>query len=328
MLVEVKKILKIAFPIVLGVVLMIWLYHDFDFSSFGGYLINNVDWWWMSVSLFFGAMGYLLRGVRWKQLLEPLGVNVSTSMCINSVFFGYMANVVVPRIGEVSRCGLLKRYEGVSFAKSLGTIVTERVIDTVCIVLLTVITFFMDDTFFYNFMDDTGTDASGFVSLLSSPMLYLIAGGVLLGGGIFVYFFRNFGFFRKVKDTLSGLVNGIFSVSRVRNPFLFILYTVGIWVCYYLHFYITFYCFDFSMQLGSTAGMVLFVLGSIAVIIPTPNGAGPWHYAMIVGMSLYGISGHDAGIFALIVHSIQTFLIALLGIYGLLMIQIKNKVKL
>lgn len=316
------------FPLVLGAVLMVWLYHDFDFSSFGGYLINDVDWWWMSVSLFFGALGYMLRGVRWKQLLEPLGVNVSTSMCVNGVFFGYMANVIVPRVGEVSRCGLLKRYNGVSFAKSLGTIVTERIIDTICIVLLTVATFMTDDQFFYRFMNNTGTDMSGYVSVFSSPLFYISIIVVVCCVTAFIYFFRNFSFFRRIKDIFRSLFNGILSVSKVKNPVLFIIYTIGIWVCYYLHFYITFYCFGFTENLGAMAGLVLFVLGSIAVIVPTPNGAGPWHYAMIVAMSLYGISSHDAGIFALIVHSIQTFLIVLLGIYGLLIIQIKNKVKL
>lgn len=320
--------MKIAFPLILGAVLMVWLYHDFDFSYLGEYIVYEVDWWWMSVSLFFGILGYFFRGVRWKQLLEPFGANVTTSMCVNGVFFGYMANVIIPRVGEVSRCGILKRYEGIPFAMSLGTIVTERIIDTVCILLLTVVTFMIDDSFFYSFMNNTGTDMSGYVSVFLSPLFYAFMVGIICCAAVIVYFFRGAAFMKKLKDMFKSLCNGILSVSKVRNPFLFVFYTIGIWVCYYLHFYLTFYCFGFTENLGGMAGLVLFVLGSIAVIIPTPNGAGPWHYAMIVAMSLYGISEYDAGKFALIVHSIQTFLIVLLGIYGLLIIQIKNKVKL
>lgn len=323
-----KKVLKIAVPLILGAILMVWLYHDFDFSSLGSYLINDVDWWWMSASLFFGVLGYVLRGIRWKQLLDPFGTKVSTSMCVNIVLFGYMANIVIPRIGEVSRCGLIKRYEGVSFAKSLGTIVTERVIDTVIVLVLIVATFIMDDKFIPGFMEKTGTDMTGYVSLFKSPEFYVLLLLIAASVYLFVRFSRKFRFFRKIRDAVSGFANGLLSVSKVNNPLLFILYSIAIWACYYLHFYLTFFCFGFSEHLGFVAGFVMFVLGSIAVVVPTPNGAGPWHYAMIVGLMMYGVSEHEAGIFALIVHSIQTFLIALLGIYGLLLIQLKNKVKL
>ena len=97
---------------------------------------------------------------------------------------------------------------------------------------------------------------------------------------------------------------------------MFVLYTLLIWLCYFYHFYITFYCFQFTEHLSFFAGMVMFVGGTFAVIVPTPNGAGPWHFAVITMMMLYGVNATDAGVFALIVHGIQTLLVIVLGIYG------------
>ena len=106
-----------------------------------------------------------------------------------------------------------------------------------------------------------------------------------------------------------------------------IVFAFGIWVCYFLEFYLAFYAFDFSAHLGITAGLVMFVVGTLAVIVPTPNGAGPWHFAVMTMMMLYGVGKEDAGIFALLVHGIQTFLLILLGIYGLSALPFTNKLK-
>lgn len=130
-----------------------------------------------------------------------------------------------------------------------------------------------------------------------------------------------------MRGMLKNVWLGCLSIRNVKHPVLYILYTVAIWACYFLHFYLTFYCFDFSAGLGWAAGMVLFVVGSIAVIVPTPNGAGPWHFAVITMMMMYGVSKEDAGIFALLVHGIQTFLLILLGIYGLVALPLTNKNK-
>ena len=103
------------------------------------------------------------------------------------------------------------------------------------------------------------------------------------------------------------------------------MYTIGIWISYFLEFYVAFFSFGFSADLGVMAAWVMFAVGSMAVIVPTPNGAGPWHFAVITMMVLYGVGREDAGIFALLVHGIQTFLIILLGIYGLAVLPFTNK---
>ena len=125
-----KKTLKLILPVVLGGFILFWVYRDFDFTKAGDVLLHGTNWWWMLFSLLFGVFAQVFRGWRWRQTLEPLDAFPKKSDCVNAIFISYAASLVVPRIGEVSRCGVLAKYDNVSFAKSLGTVVTERLVDT------------------------------------------------------------------------------------------------------------------------------------------------------------------------------------------------------
>ena len=233
--------------------------------------------------------------------------------------------LVVPRIGEVSRCGVLAKYDNVSFAKSLGTVVTERLVDTLTILLITGITVLLQLPIFVTFLQQTGTKIPSLVHLLTSVWFYIIL-FCFIGVAILLYYLRKTLFFyERVKGFVLNIWEGIMSLKGVRNIPLFIFYTLAIWACYFLHFYFTFYCFAFTAHLGILAALVMFVGGTFAVIVPTPNGAGPWHFAIISMMMLYGVNVTDAGIFALIVHGIQTFLVVLLGIYGFAALSFTNR---
>ncbi|MEG0455413.1 MAG: lysylphosphatidylglycerol synthase transmembrane domain-containing protein, partial [Bacteroides sp.] len=245
-----------------------------------------------------------------------LGAFPKTGDCINAIFVSYAASLVIPRMGEVSRCGILSRYDDVSFAKSLGTVVTERLVDMLCIGLITGVTVLLQFPVFTLFLEQTGTKIPSLLYLFTSVWFYIIllcAIGVLV---LLYYLMRALSFFEKVKGVVLHVWEGIMSLRNVKNIPLFITYTVLIWLSYFIHFYLTFFCFSFTEHLSVLAALVMFVGGTFAVIVPTPNGAGPWHFAIISMMMLYGVNATDAGIFALIVHGIQTFLVVLLGIYG------------
>ena len=171
----------------------------------------------------------------------------------------------------------------------------------------------------------TGTKIPSLVHLLTSVWFYIIL-FCFIGVVILLYYLRKTLFFyERVKGFVLNIWEGIMSLKGVRNIPLFIFYTLAIWACYFLHFYFTFYCFAFTAHLGILAALVMFVGGTFAVIVPTPNGAGPWHFAIISMMMLYGVNETDAGIFALIVHGIQTFLVVLLGVYGLAALSLTNR---
>ena len=127
---------------------------------------------------------------------------------------------------------------------------------------------------------------------------------------------KRFTFMTKIREMMNNIKEGILSLRGVRNKWLFVLYTLGIWSSYFLHYWTTFQCFEFTENLSFTVGIVSFIVGSISVVVPTPNGAGPWHFAVKTILILYGLTDTDAITFALIVHTVHTMLVPLLGIYS------------
>lgn len=315
-----NNILKILLSMVLGGAILYWMYRGFDFQQVKEVMLHQMDWTWMLLSFPFGIMAQVFRGWRWRQTLEPLGERPRVSTSIHSIFLSYALSLIVPRLGEFARCGVLKRYDNVSFPKALGTVVTERAIDSVLVLLIAGATFLVQIPVFMTFFDETGTSLDGIINRFTRTgwmvtIICLIAMGIL-----FWILLRKLTIYNKVKDTLSGIWQGIASLRKVRNVPLFLFFTLAIWGSYFLHYYLTFFCFEATSQLGMSCALVTFIVGSIAVIVPTPNGAGPWHFAVKTMLILYGIQEYDALYFVLIVHSVQTLLVILLGVYAWIML--------
>lgn len=319
-----KKSLKAILPIVLGAFVLYFVYRDYDFSRIDEVLLHKVSWDWMMVSLLFGVLSHVFRGLRWKQTLQPLGEHPQSANCVDAIFISYAANLIIPRMGELTRCGVLNKTDGVKFSKALGTVVTERIIDGVCILLISALTFMLQMPVFMRFFHETGTKIPSLGHLIASPWFYVSLFCIVGASVLLYYIIKVFGLPKKMRALLLGIWQGVLSVRKVADPPRFIAYTILIWLCYLLHFYYTFFCFDFSADLGLLAGLVMFVGGTFAVIVPTPNGAGPWHFAVITMMMLYGVDNTDAATFALIVHAIQTLLVIILGIWGWLRVSINH----
>ncbi len=320
-----NKIWQVILPIILGLAILVWTYKDFDFKRVWSVIEEGINYWWIVFSLVFGVFGHLFRGWRWNISLAPLNEYPKLSNSVYAIFVSYAANLVIPRIGEVSRCGILAKYDNISFSKSLGTVITERIIDSVCVIIITCTTLLIQSGIFVRFINETGTNTAFFVHLFTSTNFYITIACIIALLILAYLLFRRFSIFTRVKGIFNDIWQGCLSIKYIEKKYIFILYTIGIWLCYFLQFYVTFYSFDFTSDLGLMPGLVMFVVGSIAVIVPTPNGAGPWHFAIITMMMMYGISKDNAGIFALIVHGIQTFLLILLGIYGLVALPLSNK---
>ena len=314
----IKKALNILFPIVLGGGILWWMYRNFDFNLLRSTLNGGMNWWWMAFSLVFGVTAQLFRGLRWKQTLEPVGENPRTSTCVHAVFLSYAASLIIPRIGEITRCGVLSKYDGTSFSKSLGTVVTERIIDSLLVLLITAIVFLSQAKVFYNFFEETGTNLTEWACKFTATGYIVTALCVVALFLLLFIIMRKLTIFARFRETIKEIKEGVMSLKDVKNKTLFTLYTLGIWGSYFLHYYITFFCFDFTMGLGLNVALVSFIVGSIAVIVPTPNGMGPWHFAVKTILVLYGVQETNAETFVIIVHTIQTALIPLLGVYSLM----------
>lgn len=312
-------------PFVLGLGILWWMYRGTNWSDFGHYVLHEMNWWWMLLSLAFGILPQMARAWRWKMALEPLGEHPRRTSCTDAIFMSYAASLVIPRVGEVTRCGTLKTADGVSFTKSLGTVVTERLVDSLLMLLFTGIAFLLQLPMFLRFLKETNTNigdllyrftGTGYIVTFICLVAALIAGLVAI---------RRFSFFKKGRDMLRDMWEGVLSLRKVRNLPLYLFYSVLIWVGYFLHFYIAFFCFDFTTHLSIGAAFLIFCVGTFAVLVPTPNGAGPWHFAVKTMLVLYGVAETQAIMFALTVHTIQTALVVLLGAFGWARINSKRK---
>lgn len=322
-----NDIVKVVASLALGGAILYWMYRDFDFKQVEHVLLHEMDWTWMLLSFPFGILAQMFRGWRWKQTLEPIGEHPRTSTALYSIFLSYASSLVIPRIGEFARCAVLKRYDGVSFPKALGTVVTERTVDTLFILLIAILTFLLHIPIFTKFFAHTGTSLdtvlrgfslTGYVVTAICGIAVLWLAHILLQR-LYIY--------NKVRNALQGIWQGIISLKDVKDVPLFILMSFAIWGCYFLHHYLAFFCFDATSHVGFGCGLVTFIVGSFAVIVPTPNGAGPWHFAVKTMLILYGVADNDALFFVLIVHSVQTLLVVLLGFYawGALLLQERKK---
>ena len=331
LIMDIKKIAnniwKVALSLILGGAILYWMYRGFDFKQVEDVLLHKMSWTWMLLSFPFGISAQVFRGWRWKQSLEPLGEKARSSISIYSIFLSYALSLVIPRAGEFARCGVLKKWDDVSFPKALGTVVTERAIDSLLVLLITALVFVMQIPVFLNFFEKTGTSMDSLLCQFTATGYIVTA---ICGIAVLIlahYLLKRLAIYNKVKATLGGLWQGIISLKGVRNVPLYIALTLGIWLSYFFHYYLTFQCFEATSHLNLMCGLVTFIVGSIAVIVPTPNGAGPWHFAVKTMLILYGIQANDALFFVLIVHSVQTLLVVLLGIYAWIALAFTGKVK-
>lgn len=312
----VDNILKVVCPLMLGGAILYWMYRDVNLASVESMLCNEMNWLWMLLSLPLGIMAQVFRGWRWKQTLAPLGEYPRTAVCVHAVFLSYASSLVIPRIGEFTRCAVLKRYDGVSFPKALGTVVTERAIDSLLLLLITGLTLLWQMRMFSVFFAETGTSIDSILARFSFTGYVVTAICAVAVLFLLHILLKRLYIYNKVKATLRGIWQGVISLKGISNIPLFILFTIGIWMSYFLQYYLTFFCFEFTASLSLSSAVATFVAGSIAVIVPTPNGAGPWHFAIKTMLILYGVAEPGALCFVLIVHAVHTFLIIVLGIYS------------
>ena len=322
-----KVILQILFPFALGAGILWWMYRETDWTDFLRCVTHDVHWGWMLLSLAFGILPQTARAWRWQMALKPLGEHPRRTTCTDAIFISYAASLVVPRIGEVTRCGTLKKYDGVSFTKSLGTVVTERLVDSLIMLLFTGAAFAMQLPMFVTFLRTTGTDLGDILGRFTTTgyivtLICLVAAvaAAVVGG-------HRFKVFRKGRDLLRDLWTGICSLREVSNLPLYLFYSALIWVGYFLHFYTAFFCFDFTAHFSVSAAFFIFCIGTFAVLVPTPNGAGPWHFAVKTILVLWGVAEPQAILFALVVHTVQTALVVVLGLFGWVRVNLAPRVQ-
>lgn len=254
---------------------------------------------------------HVLRAERWRMLLKPTGHTVSLKDSFLSVMIGYLVNLAIPRGGEVSRCYNLFKLGKTPVEISFGTVVVERLVDIVCLLLLVMLSFALEWDKLMGFIATLNMPTGGFTV---SPLL-LIAVAVLAGIGALIYAFRNN---PKLRKLWTGFREGIFAVFRLENKFVFIFYSLVIWLMYFGMSYTVMLAFEQTASLGVRAVLSVFALGAIAMAAPLPGGAGSYHVLLPLGLtSLYNLPNADAVAFVFIFHAWQTFVLIVGGLVSL-----------
>jgi len=254
--------------------------------------------------------------MRWVQLIEPLGYKPRLSTTYHAVMFGYLANMAIPRLGEISRCGALNKSDGVPFEKLIGTVIVERLMDVlmlvICIVLTAVLEFdrlggFMNEFLFQPLLEKIGN---------SSLVLGIFAFVVALAIFITVRVFRMENppaMVLKIKKLMGGIAEGLRSVTRIKNKGVFIFHTLFIWFMYFGMSYVCFLALPETAGLGASAALFIMVLGGIGMTAPVQGGIGAYHLLVSNGLLLYGLTETDGIVYATMSHTVSTLLLIILG---------------
>ena len=319
------KVLKFLAFFTVGVFIFWLVYKDQDINRIKSVLKNDVNYFWIFISLLIGLLSHISRTLRWGLMIEPIGHKPRFINTFLAVMVGYLMNLAFPRMGEISRCGVLSRYEKISFTKLFGTVVAERLIDMISLLTLLAIVFFSQFGKMLDFIHRNPDIKQKLTSVATSP--YLIAGLILfiVLSVIFWKAFKDTFIFKKISGILQNFKEGFISIRSIKRKGWFYFHSVFIWFLYYLMLYAVFFAFDFTRNLSPIAGLTTFVLASFGMVAPVQGGIGAWHFMAIEALLLYGVAYENGVIFAFVAHTSTTLMIIIIGIISLLVLPFINR---
>lgn len=321
----IKTILKVLFSLGLGILLFWYVYKGQNLAD----LMENAkdaNMFWIILTLFIALFSHFLRAVRWKMLIDPLGKRVNLWNVYGAVMAGYCINYLVPRAGEIARCGLVKKYEGVPFTQLIGTLIVDRSVDVIVELVFIAMTILLQYNEIMQFAQQYNL-IDGFFNLLANPLMWVILAAVIIIPFVFRKKIMASSLFAKVKGLGMNVLNGLKSVQKLEHKGLFIFYSILIFICYYFMFYLCYFAFDFTENLSMLCGLSAFIMGSLGIIAPVQGGLGAWHFMVISTLMVYGVAEKDAQTFALWVHGSQTIMLIVVGALAMVAMYFLNKKK-
>jgi uncharacterized protein (TIRG00374 family) len=319
------KILKFLIFFTLGIFIFWWIYKDQDIERIKSVLKNEVNYFWVVVSLVIGLISHISRTLRWGLMIEPIGHKPRFANTFIAVMVGYLMNMAFPRMGEISRCGVLSRYEKISFTKLFGTVVAERLIDVLSLLLLLVVVIVSQFGQMLSFIQHNPEIKEKLTSVFTSP--YLLIGVIVII--VLAYLFRNTfkqtSIFKRIVTILQNFKEGFISIRSIKRKGWFWFHSVFIWFCYYLMLYAVFFAFDFTSDLNPIAGLTTFVFASFGMVAPVQGGIGAWHFMAIEALSLYGVTYENGVIFAFVAHASSTLMIIIVGLISMMVLPFINR---
>lgn len=322
-------LIKYGIPLLVSVLLCRLLFKDVDYDQMMGTIREQCDWRWIGLALVISIFSHIFRAMRWQIQLRAMDVRPPLFTLVLSIFGTYAVNLVLPRLGELWRTGYIAKNQDAPFSKVFGSMVADRLADTVTVLLLTVITFLLATTQLSVFFSENQEAYLRILATLQSPWLWGAAVACLV---LLVLFFRwksNIGFVQKIQNFCTGIWKGFAAIATMKGKGRWLLLTFCIWGCYFLQLYVAFFAFGFTADIareyGVLAVLVTFILSSISMGVPSNGGIGPWQWSVIFALGLYHLNRPDATAFANLVMGSQTLLLILLGIFTFAAIALQNR---
>jgi len=329
-----RTILQVLFFTGLGIGLVWWM--GKNISEEGWKEIRNAfsqARYWVILPVFVTLLlSHYLRAIRWKLLINSMGYHATNFNLFSMVMIGYMSNLAVPRLGEILKCTLLSRYEKIPAEKLVGTIVAERAVDMICLVIVTFITILLQADVVGGyalalFHMITGSSAEnnntkGLIIFSAAVILVLIVVFILIKK------YKHKNWFLKIKSVLKGVYDGLLSIRNVPRKNLFIIHSVLIWILYLLSIQIGFYALKETDGLGISAALSVLCFGSLGMLVPTQGGLGSYQYAVQKTLLLYGIGEALGYAFGWILWIAQMGIVLITGLICFVLLPIVNRNKI
>lgn len=258
-------------------------------------------------------------------MIEPLGRKPKMLNTFLAVMVGYLMNLALPRMGEISRCGVLARYEKISFTKLIGTVVVERLIDVLMLLILLLLVVLTQFGQVLEFLNNNPEVYAKLSRVVFSPVLIGLAVVVVFIVWLSRHKIKESSLMKKVKNFVAQFTEGVQSIRNMRRKGAFIFHSIFIWFLYFVMLYSVFFAFGFTSHLTVLAGLTVFVFGSFGMVAPVQGGIGAWHFMVIEALALYGVDRGDGKIFALLAHGSTTAMLIILGLIGMLVLPFVNE---
>ncbi len=315
---KIVKWLSILIPLILGIFLIQYKYNQFtplqilEIKSY----FKNANYFYIYLSLFIALFGFMSRAYRWKYAIEHLGYRTHFHNNLMAVCVGYFMNLTIPRSGEFSRALVLKKYENMPFDKAFGTIVAERVVDTLIFFMFVLASFLFQFKILKNYV----------LAKIPFQSLIILAIIGLVGFLVFVliWMYSKWKIVVIVKEKLSGLIEGLSSILKMKNKWKFLSHSLFIWFTYVLMFYVTIFALKETSNIGFGAVIIAFVFGTLAVGF-TNGGFGVYPLLIAEIFMLYGVSDTAGTAFGWLTWASQTILMVVLGGISFLFLPILNR---
>jgi glycosyltransferase 2 family protein len=309
-----KQLIQVTISLGIAIWIFWFLYRDIALDSLLAQ-IKSSNWWWIFASLSISLFGFWLRGWRWTLLIRPEeGEKVTPNRAYHAVMVGYLVNLLIPRAGEVARCGVLTRTNGISLGHLFGTVILERSVDLLFLVSTIGLAFLVENELFLSLANLLVNVDDLWVKISTNIPVFL--GGLV----IFIIFmslilrkYRDHGMIQKVRHFMREIVSGLKSVNQLSNPLGFWLSSILIWVIYFLTMYTVSLGIPSTANLSSGEVLLVMVMGSIGMVAPVQGGIGTFHALVAFILIQLGISEEDGKIFAAIIHGTQVLLILAAG---------------